>query len=223
VTESEPHDFLGMLTQEETRALQARGLTRRFRRGAVMLREGEDPTRVLVLLEGRAKAVTFTDEGREVVLGFMGPGELIGEVAAIESRPRSASVVALEPVSALALASRDFWSLLEAHPRIWIVVHKTVIGRLRLADVQRKEFSGSNTLERVARRLIELSDRHGREESDGVTITLPLTQEELAGWTGASRESVTKALRTLRELGWIETGRRSIAVRDRDSLRRFTR
>jgi CRP/FNR family transcriptional regulator, cyclic AMP receptor protein len=215
--------FLSMLTEDETRALHARGGTRRFRRGAVMLREGEDPTRVLVLLEGRAKAITHTDEAREVVLGFMGPGELVGEVAVIEERPRSATVVALEPVSALALADRDFWSLLEAHPRIWIVVHKTVIGRLRLADLMRKEFSGSNTLGRVSRRLLELSDRHGVEEEDGVTITLPISQEELAGWTGASRESVTKALRTLRELGWIETGRRAIAVRDRESLRRFAR
>jgi CRP/FNR family cyclic AMP-dependent transcriptional regulator len=223
VTETAQQDFLGMLTEEETRALHARGGIRRFRRGAVMLREGEEPTRVLVLLEGRAKAITYTDEAREVVLGFMGPGELVGEVAAIEERPRSATVVALEPVSALALASRDFWGLLEEHPRVWIVVHKTVIGRLRLADLQRKEFAGSNALGRVARRLLELSDRHGVEAEDGVTITLPISQEELAGWTGASRESVTKALRTLRELGWIETGRRSIAVRDRESLRRFAR
>jgi CRP-like cAMP-binding protein len=212
-----------MLTEQETRALHARGGTRRFRRGAVMLREGEPPTRVLVLLEGRAKTVTFTEDAREVVLGFSGPGELLGEVATIEERPRSATVVALEPVTALALASRDFWGLLEAHPRIWIVVHRTVIGRLRLADLQRKEFSGSNTLGRVAKRLLELADRHGREEADGVTITLPLSQEELAGWTGASRESVAKSLRTLRELGWIETGRRQIAVRDSESLRRFVR
>src|ERR1700754_3487793 len=112
-----------MLTAEETRDLQARGITRAFKRGAAILREGEDPTRVLVLTEGRAKAVTFTEDGKEVVLGFMGPGELLGEVAAIENRPRSATVMALEPVEALALASSDFWTLLEEHPRIWIVVH----------------------------------------------------------------------------------------------------
>jgi len=75
----------------------------------------------------------------------------------------------------------------------------------------------------VSRRLVELSDAHGREGDDGVTITLPLSQEELAGWTGSSREAVTKALRTLRELGWIETGRRTISIRDREALRRFAR
>ena len=216
-------DFLGMLAEEEERALRARGITRRFRRGAILLREGEEPTRVLVLTEGRTKAVTFTEEGKEVVLGFMGPGSLLGEVATIQNRPRSATVTALEPCTAIALASGDFWALLEEHPRIWISVHKVVIGRLRLADLQRKEFSGSNTLGRVSRRLLELSDEHGRQEDDGVTITLPLTQEELAGWTGASREAVAKSLRTLRDLGWIETGRRSISVRDSDALRRFAR
>jgi CRP/FNR family transcriptional regulator, cyclic AMP receptor protein len=223
VSETSAHDFLGMLNPEEFRALHERGVTRTFRRGAVMLREGEDPTRVLVLTIGRAKAVTFTDEGKEVVLGFMGPGELLGEIATIESRPRSATVVALEPVTALALAAQDFWMLLEQHPRVWVVVHRIVIHRLRMADLQRKEFSGSNTLSRVSRRLVDLADQHGVEEADGVTITLPLSQEELAGWTGASREAVTKALRTLRDLGWIETGRRSISVRDRDALRRFVR
>jgi CRP/FNR family transcriptional regulator, cyclic AMP receptor protein len=215
--------FLGMLDDDETRALYARGISRRFRRGAILLREGEDPTRVLVLTEGRTKAVTFTDEGREVVLGFMGPGSLLGEVATIQNRPRSATVTALEPCTAIALATGDFWALLEEHPRIWIAVHKVVIGRLRLADLQRKEFSGSNTLSRVSRRLVELTMEHGRQEDDGVTITLPLTQEELAGWTGASREAVAKSLRTLRDLGWIETGRRSISVRDSDALRRFAR
>jgi CRP/FNR family cyclic AMP-dependent transcriptional regulator len=223
VTEPHGHDFLGMLSPDERAALHERAVARSFRRGAVMLREGEEPTRVLVLTDGRAKAVTFTEDGREVVLGFMGPGELLGEVATIESKPRSATVVALEPVRALALASRDFWALLEEHPRIWVVVHRIVIHRLRMADTQRKEFTSSNTLGRVSRRLVELSDQHGREEPDGVTITLPLSQEELAGWTGASRESVTKALRTLRDLGWIETGRRSISVRDREALRRFVR
>jgi CRP-like cAMP-binding protein len=223
MSEDGASDFLGMLDDGETRALYARGIVRRFRRGAILLREGEEPTRVLVLTEGRTKAVTFTEEGREVVLGFMGPGSLVGEVATIQNRPRSATVTALEPCAAIALAVGDFWGLLEEHPRIWIAVHKVVIGRLRLADLQRKEFSGSNTLSRVSRRLVELAMEHGRQEDDGVTITLPLTQEELAGWTGSSREAVAKSLRTLRDLGWIETGRRSISIRDSDALRRFAR
>jgi CRP-like cAMP-binding protein len=85
------------------------------------------------------------------------------------------------------------------------------------------EFTGSNTLGRVAMRLLELCDRYGEQADGEIRIALPISQEELAGWTGASREAVTKALRTLRDLGWIETGRRSISVRDSEALRRFAR
>src|ERR1700710_1306636 len=116
MSEAAAHDFLRMLNQDELRSLQSRAMTRTFKRGAAMLREGEEPTRVLVLTEGRAKAVTFTEDGKEVVLGFMSPGELLGEVSTLETRPRSATVVALEPVTTLALASGDFWSLLDEHP-----------------------------------------------------------------------------------------------------------
>ena len=110
-------------------------------------------------------------------------------------------------MTALALAAQDFWALLDEHPRSGSSCTGSSIRRLRLADLQRKEFSGSNTLSRVSRRLRRAADRTGSRSDDGVTITLPISQEELAGWTGASREAVTKALRTLRDLGWIETGR----------------
>ena len=94
----------------------------------LMLREGEDPTRVLVLTDGRAKAVTFTEDGKEVVLGFIGPGELIGEVG--DDRGQAAlgdGRSRVEPVTALALAAGDFWALLDEHPRLWVVVHRIVI------------------------------------------------------------------------------------------------
>ena len=151
------------------------------------------------------------------------PGELLGEVSTIEDRPRSATVIAVEAVSALALASGDFWTLLDEHPRIWVSCtrsssaacgSRTCSARsspARTRSGASRAGSSSSPTPTAARR------------DDGVTITLPLSQEELAGWTGSSREAVTKALRTLRELGWIETGRREISVRDREALRRFAR
>jgi CRP-like cAMP-binding protein len=73
----------------------------------------------------------------------------------------------------------------------------------------------------LAGRLVELAERYGqrREGEEGVLIDLAITQEELAGWTGASREALTKALQTLRGLGWIETGRRSLRIHDLEALR----
>ena len=85
------------------------------------------------------------------------------------------------------------------------------------------EFGTHDTLGRVARRLVELTGRYGEADGDGLRITLPLSQEELAGWTGSSREAVVKALRTMRSRGWIATARREIRVLDLDALERRAR
>ena len=99
-----------------------------------------------------------------------------------------------------------------------------VIERLRDADRQQVDFAAYQTLGRVARRLVELVERFGEESDDGsVRITLPITQEELAGWAGASREATAKALHELRDLGLIETARRDITVRDLAGLERLVR
>ena len=207
------HDFLGMLTPDEARALHSRGIVRHFRRGAAMLREGEDPTRVLVLLEGRAKAVTFTEDGKEVVLGFIAPGELLGEVATIESRPRSATVIALEPVTALALAAATSGRCSTSTRGSGSSCTGSSSVACGWRTCSARSSPARTRSSRVSRRLVELADTYGIESEDGVTITLPISQEELAGWTGASREAVTKALRTLA----TSAGSRPAAVRSRSA------
>jgi CRP/FNR family cyclic AMP-dependent transcriptional regulator len=94
--------------------------------------------------------------------------------------------------------------------------------RLREADVGRMELSLQDATGRVAARILELSERFGSDAEAGVEIHLPISQEELAGWTGCSRDSVVKALQSMRSLGWIETGRRRITVRQLEQLRRRT-
>jgi CRP-like cAMP-binding protein len=92
--------------------------------------------------------------------------------------------------------------------------------RLRDADEKRVEFAAYDSVGRVARRLVEMAGRFGDPEGLGVRITLPLTQEELAGWTGSSREAVSKALQALRDRGLIETKRRAVTVLDLEGLTR---
>jgi CRP-like cAMP-binding protein len=91
--------------------------------------------------------------------------------------------------------------------------------RLRDADRKRIEYLAQDTVGRVCSRLVELSDRFGEAEADGMHIELAITQEELAGWTGSSREAVIRALRTLRELGWIETRRRGVTLLEVEQMR----
>ena len=91
--------------------------------------------------------------------------------------------------------------------------------RLRDADRKRMEFASADTVGRVCARLDELQARFGTRDGDDIVIDLPITQEELAGWCGSSREATARALQTLRDLGWVETRRRQFVVRDLEAVR----
>ena len=117
------------------------------------------------------------------------------------------------------IGSERFRGFLEDHARLAVLLLQTWSRRVRDADRKRVEFGAYDTPGRVARRLLELVDRYGEGEGTSVRISISLTQDELAGWTGSSREAVSKALREFRDRGWITTGRRSICVLDVDALR----
>ena len=207
-----------MIGDEGIAELHARGRLHRFARGAPLIHAGDLGTSVLLLLKGRAKVLTTTADGRQTVLGFRGPGDLVGELSAIDREPRSGTVIALEPVEAVVVGAEEFRRLLSERPSAALALLESLSRRLRDADRKRIEFATADTTGRVAARLLELCDRFGEPAPGGVRITLPLTQEELAGWVGSSREAVANALSTLRGLGWIETGRRQITVLDRPAL-----
>lgn len=210
-----------MLTADEVEEMRAAGRPRRWERGTTVMSEGDTSDWVLVLTEGRVKVSSHTSSGTEVVLAVRGPGGLLGEMSAIDGSPRSATVTALEPIAGIVI--RDFPAFLQAHGRIAVLLMQLVTGRLRDADRKRIEYGAFDTTGRVATRLIELAERYGEKTNSGVRVALPLSQDELAGWTGASREAVSKALRLLRDRGLIETGRRRVVIHDLDGLRKRAR
>lgn len=212
--------FIGALTADEEEALRSQGVMRTFERGAAIFHQHGMPERVLVLTAGCVKLSRLSDDGKEVILAIRGPGDLVGEMSAIDDRPRSATATALDRVEAIALSADRFVRFLEQHPRVALVVTRMLGARLREADLMRVELSARDSMSRVAARIVELSERFGDEVEAGVQIDLPISQEELAGWTGCSRDSVVKALQAMRGLGWIETGRRRITVLALDELRR---
>ncbi|MFI7424158.1 Crp/Fnr family transcriptional regulator [Nonomuraea sp. NPDC049684] len=217
----EPGEFLSMLTAEEIEALRAAGRPRRWDRGTTVITEGDTADWVLVLTEGRVKVSSHTSSGTEVVLAVRGPGALLGDMSAVDGSPRSATVTALEPIQGIVV--RDFSGFLAAHGRIAVLLLQLLVGRLRDADRKRVEYGAFDTTGRVATRLLELADRYGERTSTGVRVALPLSQDELAGWTGSSREAVSKALRSLRDRGLIETGRRRVVIHDVEGLRKRAR
>lgn len=212
-------EFWASLTPEEAERLRSRGVLRRWPRGAALFRESERFDQVVVLLSGRVKVSCLTVGGGEVLLAVRGPGALLGELSAIDREPCSATVRALEPVTALVVPAAAFEGYLQAEGRVALLLMRTLVARLRDADLKRIEFGAHDTTGRVAARLVELAERFGRAEGDGVRITLALTQDELAGWIGASREAVSKALRVLRDNGLVTTSRLRVVVHDLEALR----
>lgn len=213
-------EFWEQLEPAEAAALEQVGQRREFRRGAVLFREADRSNRVVVLRTGRVKVAVDTASGTEVVLAIRGPGSLLGEFSAIDRSPHSATVTAIEPVSALVVRGADFEAYLQRNGRVSFLLMRTLAAKLRDADRKRIEFGAHDTTGRVAARLVELAERFGQATPDGVKIALPFSQDELAGWIGSSREAVSKALGTLRSAGEIRTGRMSVVVRDLAALRR---
>ena len=213
-------EFWDQLTADEAAALERVGRRRDYRRGAVLMRQSDRSDWVLVLRGGRVKVSVDTAGGTEVVLAVRGPGALLGEFSALDREPRSATVTALEPVSGLVVPVAEFEGFLQQHGRVAYLLIRTVISRLRDADRKRIEFGAHDTIGRVAARLVEMAERFGQPGPDGLRIALPFSQDELAGWIGASREAVSKALGVLRRSGSIRTSRMSVIVRDLDDLRR---
>jgi CRP-like cAMP-binding protein len=208
------------LADGDAEALRALGRVRRFPVGAALFNEREPGDAVFVLMSGRVKLSCVTEAGREAVLGIREPGELIGEMSAIDDAPRSATATTLEPVEVLTVSREAFVGFLARTPGVALVLLRMIAPRLRDADRKRIEYLGQDSVGRVCSRLVELADRFGAPEGDGVHIELAITQEDLAGWTGSSREAVIRALRTLRELGWIETRRRGVTLLQVEQLRR---
>jgi CRP-like cAMP-binding protein len=213
--------FLDSLTADEAADLRASGRERHFDANLAIFHEGDDAGSVIVLLAGRAKLTVPSSTGREVIVAVRGPGELLGELAALVDAPRSATVATIEPVDALIVSGSAFASFLEHHSRVALVILRLVAERLLYADLQQAQFATHDVVGRVAHRLVELTERFGVDSDDGIVLDVPLSQEELAGWTGASREAVNKALQVLRSLHMIETGRRRFTVLDVDGLRRL--
>ncbi|HVY78488.1 MAG TPA: Crp/Fnr family transcriptional regulator [Solirubrobacterales bacterium] len=216
--EPEPGSFLALLAEADREALLALGRSQSFRPGEHLMRQEEPGDPVLLLRQGHVKATFVEPQGREIVLSFHGPGDVLGELSFVRAEPRSSNVVAIEAVEAEALAAAEFRAFLGQRPSTALALFDAIGRRFRDANRTQVQFGASDTIGRIAARLVELCERHGHPTAAGIEIRLPVTQQDLGGWTGASRAGVASALRTMRGLGWVKTERKRITVLDLDGL-----
>jgi CRP/FNR family cyclic AMP-dependent transcriptional regulator len=196
-----------------TTELHAEASRQRYPAGATLFIEGDRLGVVIVIQRGDVKVCGTAAGGREVVFDVLGPGDVVGELAALDGGVRSASAVALSDVEVLTVPAVAFRAAVDANRTLEKALLVEVIRRLRTSDHRQLEV-GSDALGRLCARLVEIADRSGSTELD-----LPVNQSDLAAWTGQSREAVVKALATLRRLGWIQTDGRRIRLIEFDRIR----
>lgn len=188
-------------------------MRQRYPAGATLFLESDVAAAVLVIQHGELKVSVTSREGREFVLDVLGPGDVVGELAALDGGSRSATGVALTDVEVLAIPSHEFRRTVETDPALEGALLMEVIRRLRASNRRQLEF-GADALGRVCARLVELADRQGTTD-----IEVPVNQSELAAWTALSREAVVKALASMRRLGWIESDGRHVRLLEPDEVR----
>ncbi|MEU9987349.1 Crp/Fnr family transcriptional regulator [Streptomyces sp. NPDC048045] len=214
------------MTAQERESVMALGNRKRYPADAHLLTEGDRSSHVVIILQGWVTVSVATDRGgTRLILGVRGPGELLGEMAALDPHPRSATVRALGPIEAQIIAGDAFRRFLALHPRVSGLVIRQLTFRLRSADQERSALASLTVLQRLASRLSELSGAEssgpyapaGAGPSAGPVPARPvvqLAQDELAATIGATREAVAKALRLLRDQNIVRTGNRLVEILD---------
>jgi CRP-like cAMP-binding protein len=188
---------------------------RSYPKGSVILFQADPGDSLFVLRGGRVKVVLIGEDGREVILGVLEPGAHFGELALIDDQPRSAHVIAMEDAQLLILRREDFRRRVEANPSVAWGLLVELSRRLRRAD---EKIGGLVLLDvpgRIARLLLDLA-----AEAGSATIGKPLTHQTIAQMIGASRETVSRAMKEFQDSGLIRVERRRIALADQSALER---
>lgn len=189
---------------------------RTYPKGSVILFENDPGDSLYIVRQGRVKVVLIGEDGREVILGVLGVGEHFGELSLIDQQPRSATVIAMEDASLLILHRDDFRRRVEASPAVAWALLTELSRRLRHADEQIGGLVLLDVPGRIARLLLDIAG-----EGNGRDIERALTHQTIAHMIGASRETVSRAMKEFQDAGWITVERRRISVADEPALRRL--
>jgi CRP-like cAMP-binding protein len=209
--------FFGSLSDSALDALIERGHIKQYATGDVICRRQERGDTLMVIVTGRIKVMSNTVDGKEIVLNFLGPGDTTGEIAVLDGRQRTADVVALEKSEVFLVHSRDLLPLLIAHPQALLEVVQVLCEKLRAASAIIED-SSLDVRRRTARGLLRLALQHGRTSKEGVRVDLKVSQSELAGYLGLSRENVNRQLSQLKHANVLRIAGTHLVVTDEEAL-----
>ena len=206
------------LDDEAASALRASMVEVQVAKGQVLFNEGDAGDRLYVVVEGKIKLGIKSGDGRENLLGVLGPGEMFGELSLFDPGPRTSTATAVTDAKLLSLSHEKLIPWLKGNPEVSLHLLARLAQRLRRTNEAVGDLVFSDVPGRVAKALIDLGTRFGKKTDDGLFVHHDLTQEELAQLVGASRETVNKALADFAGRGWLKLDGRAVLITDLERL-----
>jgi CRP/FNR family transcriptional regulator, cyclic AMP receptor protein len=194
-----------------------------FPSGHIIYSEGDPGDCLYIVASGKVKIRRRLPDGRELLLGVLGPSDLFGAVSMFDSGKRTADAMAITDVRVVSMDRDALRSLMTGDPEAAEQLLRVLVRRLRLNDTALATLISTDGPGRLAKQLLQLAQRFGKAESDGLRVNHGLTQEEIARLIGASRETVNKALANFTHRGWIRVDGKSVLIREPERLARRAR
>jgi CRP/FNR family transcriptional regulator len=198
--------------------LLERVVSKKYSASEMVFSEGEPCAGLFVVESGSVRIFKSSPGGREQVLSIEGPGGSIAELPVFDGGNYPASVIAIEDTVLLFVSRQDFQALCLAHPQVSLKVLKVVGGRLRRLVGIIEELSFTTVHHRLSAYLLRMAKKEGRKVAQGVEITLPTNNQELAAQIGTVRELVSRNLSRLQAEGLITIDGRTVVLRDMKAL-----
>jgi CRP/FNR family transcriptional regulator, cyclic AMP receptor protein len=210
--------LLETLPKDELERVLEFSRRRKFERGEVVYHDGDPADTIHLVSKGHFAARVTTPLGDTAIFSVLGPGDTFGEIALLDARPRSATVAALESAETRSIHKLDFDRMRREHPQAWEALNVVVAAHVRRLSHRLVEALYVPADLRIRRRLCEMAALYGTGQDPG-EVTIPLSQDDIAGLAGTSRATVNRVVREEEEKGTLELGRRRIRVLDIESLR----
>lgn len=208
--------IFSVLDDESLRPLTRVSMLRSVPRHSVVLHAGDCTDSIYFVLSGALKVQVSDEEGREVILSMLGPGELFGEMGALDDHPRSATVLAVEASEVVEIGKVDFMRCLHENPDVALFIMRNLTRRLRLADRNIESLALLDVYGRVARLLLDAAETVGGEQ----VVTHKVSKQDIAKMIGASREMVSRVMRDLLVQGLIQERDGQLILVDLTAFRR---
>ncbi len=194
--------------------------TSEYPKGALLCLEGQPPRGIFVLCTGRAKLTTTSAEGKSIILRIAEPGEVLGPTAAISNSPCEATIETLEPSQANFISQTDFVNFVKEYPDVGLKVARQLTHNCKCAYGEIRAIGLSNSVpEKIAKLVLRWAEQPlPRKNPQEVPIRVTLTQEEIAQFVGASRETVSRVLSDFRRRGWLRIKGATWTILDKHAL-----